>query len=441
MAAVDGNGNPILTPAQITSALASGNAPAGFLVAGTPVTTPDTGGLTVEGATSTNGIDNNGAKITNIATGTAATDAANVGNVTTAIDAAITTEAQTRADADKVLTDAVAAEATTRGDADKVLTDAVAAEATTRADADKVLTDAGAAEAKTRADADKVLTDAVAAEAKTRADADKVLTDAGAAEAKTRADADKVLTDAGAAEAKTRADADKVLTDAGAAEAKTRADADTKLTTDLGTEVTNRTKADTALETKIDTKMVAAAAETSKVISKKANGAIHIGENSLITQEVGGVQELYAQDAGLNAININVTNGSDLLVGGVSVATDADVAAERTARISGDNVLRSEYQAGDNALRSEYQAADRGLSSRIDKNTRGIAMVAAMTNSTIEAGKNHAVDFNAATFDGESGFAFGYAQRVNENLQLHGAASTTSDCEESAVRLGVSIQW
>jgi hypothetical protein len=119
-----------------------------------------------------------------------------------------------------------------------------------------------------------------------------------------------------------------------------------------------------------------------------------------------------------------------LLVGGVSVATDADVAAERSARISGDN-----------ALRSEYQAADRGLSNRIDKNTRGIAMVAAMTNSTIEAGKNHAVDFNAATFDGESGFAFGYAQRVNENVQLHGAASTTSDCEESAVRLGVSIQW
>ena len=70
-----------------------------------------------------------------------------------------------------------------------------------------------------------------------------------------------------------------------------------------------------------------------------ATGAVHIGENSLITNEVGGVQELYAQDGAATPININVTKGSDLLVNGVSVATDADVAAEKSDRIAADTVL------------------------------------------------------------------------------------------------------
>ncbi|MEO0055492.1 MAG: hypothetical protein RLZZ50_1439 [Verrucomicrobiota bacterium] len=89
-----------------------------------------------------------------------------------------------------------------------------------------------------------------------------------------------------------------------------------------------------------------------------ATGAIHIGQNSLITNEVGGVQQLYAQDAGSNPININVTNGSDLLVNGVSVATDADVAAEATTRATEDTAIRGEFAAADNVVRSEFAAAD-----------------------------------------------------------------------------------
>ena len=56
------------------------------------------------------------------------------------------------------------------------------------------------------------------------------------------------------------------------------------------------------------------------MISSEPDGSIHIGENSLITNHtgdvagVGGVQELYAEDANNDAIDINVTNGSDLLI-------------------------------------------------------------------------------------------------------------------------------
>lgn len=51
---------------------------------------------------------------------------------------------------------------------------------------------------------------------------------------------------------------------------------------------------------------------------------LHIGENSLITVEKNGVQELYAQDANGDPIPINITNGSDLQVNGRSVMGEID---------------------------------------------------------------------------------------------------------------------
>ena len=55
------------------------------------------------------------------------------------------------------------------------------------------------------------------------------------------------------------------------------------------------------------------------LITKKESGEIHIGKNSLITKEEDGVQKLYAKDENGNAIDINVTNGSKLLIDGVEV--------------------------------------------------------------------------------------------------------------------------
>ncbi|MFN6045879.1 MAG: hypothetical protein ACK49I_10450 [Verrucomicrobiota bacterium] len=152
---------------------------------------------------------------------------------------------------------------------------------------------------------------------------------------------------------------------------------------------------------------------------REENGQIHIGQNSLVTSEAGGFQELSAQDALGGSLDINVTNGSDLRIDGVSVATDDDISA----------------------IRNEFQAADRNLRNDIDTNTRGIAMVAAMTNTTIRDGMTQGVDFNISQFEGETGFAFGYAHKINENMQLHGAAASTTDFEESVGRLGVSFQW
>lgn len=55
------------------------------------------------------------------------------------------------------------------------------------------------------------------------------------------------------------------------------------------------------------------------LVSTDSNGAVHIGEHSLVTIEQNGTQQLYATNANGNPIPIDVTNGSDLRVNGVSV--------------------------------------------------------------------------------------------------------------------------
>jgi len=58
---------------------------------------------------------------------------------------------------------------------------------------------------------------------------------------------------------------------------------------------------------------------TSSLISQGEDGETHVGPNSFITREFGGKQEIYATNAAGGAIDLNVTNGSDLLVNGASV--------------------------------------------------------------------------------------------------------------------------
>ena len=155
-------------------------------------------------------------------------------------------------------------------------------------------------------------------------------------------------------------------------------------------------------------------------------GEVHIGENSLITNEVNGVQELYAQDGTGAAINIDITNGSDLLIDGVSVATDADVTFEANARAAADAALQTQIDTN--------RAA-------IDRNARGIAMVAAMTHTTVLPGMTHALDISAAHFEGETGMALSYSRRISDGVQVNFGTASTTDFEEAVVRAGIGFQW
>ena len=142
----------------------------------------------------------------------------------------------------------------------------------------------------------------------------------------------------------------------------------------------------------------------------------------------------------------NLTGGNDLTV------TD-DLTVNDNATIFGNlrvgGIADVEQAINDNAADINTNANNIAKNKRniarnaddIETNTRGIAMVAAMTNTTVLPGNCHAIDFNLAHFEGETGFAFGYAHAVNPNLQLKISAASTTDFDESVVRAGVSYQW
>ena len=91
------------------------------------------------------------------------------------LGADLSTEAQTRAEADKELDGKITTEAQTRAEADKELDGKITTEAQTRAEADKELDGKLTAEAQTRAEADKELDGKITAEAQTRAETDQGL--------------------------------------------------------------------------------------------------------------------------------------------------------------------------------------------------------------------------------------------------------------------------
>ena len=178
------------------------------------------------------------------------------------------------------------------------------------------------------------------------------------------------------------------------------------------------------------------------VITKnKETGEIHIGENSLITNEIGGEQLLYAENALGDAIDINITNGSKLLIEGDLVATqlyadqaEADAKAYTDTR---EGLIRADFAAGDANLQSQIDSNK----SDIERNARGIAMVAALQHTTVLPGMNNALDVGAAHFEGETGMSLNYARRVNENVQFNFGAAATTDFEESVIKAGIGVQW
>ncbi|MEK6231857.1 MAG: YadA C-terminal domain-containing protein, partial [Luteolibacter sp.] len=143
-----------------------------------------------------------------------------------------------------------------------------------------------------------------------------------------------------------------------------------------------------------------------------------------------------ADDVLQDNINTEIQDRIDAVANEANIRSNADILlnnriTNETNRVNGEIVR----------LDNRIDNVKSNLESSIDKNSRGIAMVAAMTNTRVEAGKCHGVDFNLSNFRGETGFAFGYANRVNENVQVHGAIASTTDFDESVVRVGVSYQW
>jgi hypothetical protein len=203
----------------------------------------------------------------------------------------------------------------------------------------------------------------------------------------------------------------------------------------------------TAAEGLLDGKI--SAEEAARIAAVSAEEAARIAAVS--AEEAARIADVDAEEARATAAE-GVLDGK--IATETTRATGAEgllsgrINTEAAARITQDDILLDRIDAEqlarttqDTAMRNEFRSADQALGKRIDTNTRGIAMVAAMTNTTVQPGMKQAVDVNMAQFEGETGFAFGYSYRVNQNLQIQGAGASTTDLEESVVRLGMSYQW
>ncbi|MDC2962801.1 YadA C-terminal domain-containing protein [Prochlorococcus sp. AH-736-K15] len=120
---------------------------------------------------------------------------------------------------------------------------------------------------------------------------------------------------------------------------------------------------------------------TIPLVTKKVNGEIHIGKNSWITKEDNGRQKVWAKDVEGNAIPIDYTNGSKLL-------------------INGRDVEQSINNVG--------------------------ALSAALTGlPTVPTETNLACGLGTGTHGGDFAFSGGCSSKVNEKLSINYAASMT----------------
>lgn len=184
--------------------------------------------------------------------------------------------------------------------------------------------------------------------------------------------------------------------------------ADTQLQTNINAEANARTNADTELQTNID-----AEAGIRETMDTAIAGAI-----GLTAGEDGSYS--YIANTEMNYINeaTSVIEATEQL--------DRALYNESQERISADNELRTSIEQNQ---------------SDIETNRKGIAMVAAMTHTTLLPGNSKALDIGIGYFESESAYSINYAGRLNENVQVNFSAASTSGLKDSAVRCSLGFQW
>lgn len=324
-----------------------------------------------------------------------------VAETKTAIDAAVTTEANTRTAEDAKLRTAINTETAARTAADTALQTKIEEETAARTEADATLQTninneakareaAVTAEADARTKADDKLTADLAAEVANRTkavvDEQKAREIADQTEAATREKQDAAITAAINTEILDRKNADAALQTAIDNEAKTRKAADDKLTADLAKEVSDRTDAvrtEEEARTAADAKLTSdlAAEVTARIEADAAETAARTAADKTLTdnlakevsdREAAVSQEATARTDGDARLQTAINTEKTDRIAAVKTVSDAvaketedrtaAVTAENTARVEADRTLQNNIDA-EKAARTE---ADTTLQNNID---------------------------------------------------------------------------
>jgi hypothetical protein len=204
-------------------------------------------------------------------------------------------------------------------------------------------------------------------------------------------------------------------------------------------------------------------ADGESLISRESDGTVHIGEDSLVTVETGGVQQLYATDANDEQIDINIKSGTNLLIDGVSVSNSlSGIATNITANTAGiatNTTNITANTAGIATNTTNITANTAGIATNttnITANTAGVATNAAqisnlkadyssgiasavaMTQFEI-ADEGFSVGIGRGSYNGESelGFGVGYGGKFKNGSRFKLRASKSGD----ANGVGLSISF
>ena len=196
------------------------------------------------------------------------------------------------------------------------------------------------------------------------------------------------------------------------------------------------------------------------LISKESDGSVHIGENSLVTVEENGVQQLYATNANDEMININIKKGTDLLIDGVSVAGSldknaTDIATNKTSiatnatNIAANTAEIATYTdsiAGNTtaiaALGSDLNAHKASTNSQLNymksDYSSGIASAVAMSQFNLaQEGFSIGIGRGSYNDENETAFGLGYGGEFKNGTLFKLQASKSGDA--SGVGLTISF--
>ncbi len=168
------------------------------------------------------------------------------------------------------------------------------------------------------------------------------------------------------------------------------------------------------------------------LITKKDSGEIHIGKNSLITKEEDGVQKLYAQDENGDAININVTEGTKLLIDGVEVqtgnstqvTTNKNNISTNTSNISTNtsNISTNTSNISTNTSNISTNTSNiKNLGSGVAGSTALTAALTALPQTSKESKLSCGVGTGA--YSSRYAVGFGCASKVNERVDVNAGGS------------------
>ena len=155
---------------------------------------------------------------------------------------------------------------------------------------------------------------------------------------------------------------------------------------------------------------------------------IHIGENSLITVEKDGVQQLWAENADGDAIDINIKEGTNLLIDGLNVAQEINSNKSNIATNTSNIATNTAGILNNSNLISQLDNRMDTLENLVEGYTQGIASSIAMSQFDLSQ-DGFSVGVGMGKFQNvtETALGFGYGRELNNGRRLNVRFSKSSD--------------